>query len=72
VVDLNYAADNKWKFNESTKSIKLKNWVFPTAARDAQDFEVVIDGANYIQSACGISAIIFNVFSPLDMDPWGQ
>lgn len=68
--DLNYAANNKWKFNSSNKAIKIKNGVFPTAANQSQDFAVEIDGANDIQSVCGISAIIFNVFSPFDMVPW--
>ena len=69
VSDINYAA-NKWKFNASNKAIKIKNGVFPTAASVSQDFAVEIDGANDIQSVCGISAIIFNVFSPFDMIPW--
>ncbi len=70
VTDLNYSANNKWKFNASNKTVKIKNGVFPTAANLSQDFAVEIDGANGIQSACGISAIIFNVFSPFDMVPW--
>lgn len=70
VKDMNYAADNKWKFNASNRAIKIKNGVFPTAANAALDFAVIIDGANFIQSVCGISAIIFNVFSPYDMAPW--
>jgi hypothetical protein len=70
VTDINYDANNKWKFNSSNKAIKIKNGVFPTAANLAQDFAVEIDGANDIQSVCGISAIIFNVFSPFDMVPW--
>lgn len=68
--DINYSAANKWKFNASNKAIKIKNGVFPTAANLAQDFAVEIDGANDIQSSCGISAIIFNVFSPFDFSPW--
>ncbi|MEP7239171.1 MAG: hypothetical protein ABI685_14925, partial [Ferruginibacter sp.] len=69
VSDINYTG-NKWKFNASSKAIKIKNGVFPTAANLSQDFTVEIDGANYIQSSCGISAIMFNVFSPYDMVPW--
>lgn len=70
VTDLNYSANNKWKFNASNKTVKIKNGVFPTAANLSQDFAVEIDGANDIQSVCGISAIIFNVFTPFDMIPW--
>ena len=68
--DMSYAANNKWKFNASNKTVKIKNGVFPTAANASQDFAVEIDGANDIQSVCGVSAIIFNVFSPFDMIPW--
>jgi Peptidase family C25/CARDB len=70
VTDINYSANNKWKFNASNKAIKIKNGVFPTAASLSQDFAVEIDGANNIQSVCGVSAIIFNVFSPFDFVPW--
>ncbi|MBK7434451.1 MAG: hypothetical protein IPI66_11495 [Chitinophagaceae bacterium] len=69
-VDINMAADRTWKYNGYLSAVKMKNGVFPTAARDAQDFAVEIDGSNQIQSVCGISAIIFNVFSPFDMIPW--
>ena len=70
VKDINYSSGGQWQFNSSNKAVKIKNGVFPTAANQAQDFAVEIDGANFIQSVCGISAIIFNVFSPFDMVPW--
>ncbi len=68
--DLNYSANREWKFNESQVAVKMKNGVFPTAASQATDFMVEIDGSSYIRSVCGVSAIIFNVFSPFDMAPW--
>jgi hypothetical protein len=70
VTDINYNVNGKWKFNASNKAIKIKNGVFPTASNLAQDFAIEVDGANDIQSACGVSAIIFNVFSPFDFAPW--
>lgn len=70
VSDIYYSSAGKWKFSETNKAVKIKNGVFPTAANQAQDFEIQIDGANNIQSVCGVSAIIFNVFSPFDMVPW--
>jgi hypothetical protein len=72
MTDLNYSAGDKWKFNSSNKAIKIKNGVFPTAANLSQDFAVEIDGANNIQSVCGVSAIIFNVFTPFDIIPWAN
>jgi hypothetical protein len=70
LLGINYAANNKWKFNTTVTRIKVKNGVFPTAAVLASDFTVEIDDANYIRSACGVSAIIFNVFNPFDFTPW--
>ncbi|HRI25304.1 MAG TPA: C25 family cysteine peptidase, partial [Ferruginibacter sp.] len=70
IVNMNLQTGRKWEFNKYTVGVKIKNGVFPTAARNAPDFAVEIDGANDIQSVCGISAIIFNVFSPFDMKPW--
>ena len=70
--DISYGVNGKWKFGEYLSAVKIKNGVFPTAARDAQDFEVDIDGSNNIQSVCGISNIIINVFSPFDMTPWAN
>ncbi|MEO6583528.1 MAG: C25 family cysteine peptidase, partial [Ferruginibacter sp.] len=68
--NITYAPNNKWKFNASVTNIKIKNGVFPTAANQASDFTIEIDDANYIKSACGVSAIIFNVFNPYNLSPW--
>jgi hypothetical protein len=68
-VDLNYASDNQWRFKSYVSAVKIKNGVFPTAATQAQDFSVEIDGSNSIQSACGVGKIIINVFNPSGMTP---
>ena len=68
--DISVEVGHKWKFNASVAGVKIKNGVFPTAGSNAQDFAVEINGNNSIRSVCGISAIIFNVFSPFDMNPW--
>ncbi len=70
--DLSLASNQQWKFGQYLSSVKIKNGVFPTAASDAQDFEVDIDGSSNIQSVCGISKIIFNVFTPFGMIPWAN
>ena len=62
--------DNKWKFEGHNASVKMKNGVFPTAANQAQDFGVIVDGSNQIQNVCGIGNIIINIFSPFGMIPW--
>ena len=68
--DMFMGTDNKWKFDGHNASVKIKNGVFPTAANQAQDFAVVVDGSNQILSVCGIGNIIINVFSPFGMIPW--
>lgn len=67
--DLSYTTARTWKFDALASAIKVKNGVFPTAARDAQDFEVDIDGDNSIQSACGVYKLIINMISPFGMVP---
>lgn len=68
--DMSYDSDGKWKFKSFVSAVRVKNAVFPTGGNQAQDFSVEIDGSNQIQSACGVSKIVFNVISPLDMQPW--
>lgn len=67
----NVALDNDriWKFKSYNSVVKIFNGVFPTAANQAQDFMVDIDGSNNIQSVCGISNIIINAISPSEMEP---
>ena len=70
VTDLKLQSNRKWEFDKYTVGFKIKNGVFPTAARNAPDFAVELDGNNDIQSVCGVSAIIINVFSPFGMMAW--
>jgi hypothetical protein len=65
--DLNYSAARDYKFNPYVSAIRIKNGVFPTAASFADDFTVDVNGLSNIQSVCGISNIIINVFNPIDM-----
>jgi hypothetical protein len=61
----------KFNFTKLTNNLYMKNGIFPTAARNAQDFTVIINGNDtYIQSACGVGMIIFNVFDPNTFRPW--
>ena len=69
VENLNLANDRVWKFNTYSSSVKIYNGVFPSAANQAQDFMVDIDGSDVIQSVCGISNIIINAISPSEMEP---
>jgi hypothetical protein len=62
--------DRIWKFGAYNSSVIIRNGVFPTAASQAGDFMVDIDGSDNIQSSCGTARLIINVINPVDMTPW--
>ena len=67
---IEYNTSNTWQFQKTPVAVKLKNGVFPTAARLAQDWEVNVDGANIVQSICTVSGMVFfTVFNPVDFKP---
>src|SRR5690606_24322351 len=59
-----------WQFSSVTNVIETKNGVFPTAAQNATDFASNVNGADFVNSVCGISGIYFNVIDPISMKPW--
>jgi hypothetical protein len=61
----------RWKFSPLTNILNTKNGVFPTAANQAQDEAVIINGnPNIMQSVCGVGTIYFCVFNPITFNPW--
>ena len=68
--DINFQPDRKWRFDTYQSAIKLKNGVFPTAANQAQDFAIEVDGAAIVQSVCSPNGtIIFSIFNPVGLNP---
>jgi len=68
---LSLQADNKWHFSQHNNTLYIKDGVFPTAAANATDFAVEINGnSNTILSVCGVSGVIFSVFDPVTFKPW--
>ncbi len=68
--DIEYNSGNNWQFHNSQVGVKLKNGVYPTAANQAQDFEVNVDGGNIVQSVCTLNGmIVFTVFNPIGFKP---
>lgn len=60
-----------WKFNNINNTLDIHNGVYPTAASQATDFQIAIDGnTDSINSVCGVSGIIFNVFDPITFRAW--
>jgi Uncharacterized conserved protein len=64
------SASNKWKFGTHDNSIFINNGVFPSAAREAQDFSISVNGSSYILSVCGVSGLYFSVFDSTSLQPW--
>ena len=63
--------DRKWKFLTHLNNLYIKNGVFPTAAANASDFAVEVNGnSNLILSVCGVSGVLFNVFDSATFKPW--
>ena len=67
--NINFPNDRVWKFDSYNSLVKIFNGVFPTAANQAEDFMIDIDGSDNIQSVCGVSNIIINAISPSEMEP---
>ena len=63
-------AARKWEFDKVNNVIAMRSGVYPSAAKDAQDFLVSVNGADVAASVCGISGIIFNVLNPETLEPW--
>lgn len=63
-------SDRLWQYASITNIIQGNNGVFPTAAGYADEFNVNINGARFVESVCGISGIIFSVLDPITLKPW--
>ena len=64
------SASRQWKFASVVNFVEAKGGVFPTAAKNASDFTVSVNGSEFSRSLCGISNIIFNVLDPVTLKPW--
>ncbi len=60
----------EWHYGATPNNLFMRNGVFPTAASNASDFGVTVNGDPYIRSVCGISNIIVHVFDPITFKPW--
>jgi hypothetical protein len=67
-VDLD--STSQWKYGFRVNNVFMRNGVFPTAASQAGDFAVSVNGSADILSVCGVSNIVFNVFDPVTFKPW--
>jgi len=64
------SASRIWDFSIINNNLYIHNGVFPTAASQASDFQIAINGnTDSINSVCGYG-IVFNVFNPTNFKPW--
>ena len=65
------SSSKRFNFINLTNTISAKCGVFPTAANQAADISVFINSDdNTIQSVCGVSELIVDVFDPVTFNPW--
>lgn len=67
---MDLAPGNVWSFQTSKNNLLIRNGVFPTAATQAAELSIAVNGAPYIRSVCGLPNIIVNVFDPNTFLPW--
>lgn len=66
------SASRLWNYGSMVNTLFIRSGVFPTSVTTAIGFSVEInnDGAAKIQSACGVSNVVFNVLDPVTFQPW--
>ena len=65
------STSRRFNFDMIQNILGIKNGVFPTAAPNAQDESIIINGDNtIIQSVCGVDQVLVTVFSPFTFKPW--
>ncbi len=63
------ASNRQWQFAKSQHAFYVTNGMYPYVSF-SEDFEVGVDGNNYIQSACVGHSFMFNVFNPVTLTAW--
>jgi hypothetical protein len=64
------AANRQWAFAAASHTFFVQNAMFGYSGSFSEDFEVGVDGDNYIQSACLGHSFMFNVFNPVTLTAW--
>jgi Peptidase family C25/CARDB len=64
------AANRQWTFGAMQHSFFVTNAMYPYSGTFSEDFEVGVDGNNFIQSACVGHSFMFNVFNPVTLTAW--
>ena len=60
----------QWQFGTHLNNLFITQTIFGTGSTQTADFEVRVNGAPIIASACLGYSLIFNVFDPVTFKPW--
>jgi hypothetical protein len=63
------SASRSLKFNPRTTIIITNGGMFPTSLSEGNEFNLQINGAQYIQDLCSGQSLVFNLFNPASLDP---
>lgn len=63
------SASRNTKFNPRISAIVTNNGMFPTSLSEGNEFNMQINGAQYIQENCLGQSFIFTLFNPASLDP---
>jgi len=63
------SASRTLKFNPRTSSIVSNNGMFPTSLEFGSEFNILVNGAQYIQDISDGISLVFYLFNPASLDP---
>jgi len=63
------SASRLFKFNPRSSIIITNNGMYPTSLQEANEFNLQINGAQYIQNNCSGQSFIFTLFNPASLNP---
>ena len=64
------SASRSFKFNPRTSIIVSNNGMYPSSLQEGSEFNVQVNGAQYISDDCGVGRnMVFYLFNPASLDP---
>ena len=67
---LNLSEGNKWEYETRSNTVQVRHGIYPTSGTEDNDFAVVINDNDFINSACLGRSLIFTVIDPRTLVPW--
>jgi hypothetical protein len=63
------SASRNLRFNPRTTIVVTNNGMYPTSLKEGNEFNLQINGAQYIQDGCVGQSLIFTLFNPASLNP---